>query len=367
MIDITGSPAIDRALGAFLEQIPAGISVAEIPSGRLLYHNDYAVRLLRHPLLASADIRGYAQYGAMHLDGRPYRPEEYPIARAVTNDEVIHDEVMRYRRGDGTFSYYRVSANRFSWDDRAPLAISFFVDVGDLKAAEGTLAETVATLQDENLLRDRFVSTLSHDLRNALAVALLSVDQVKRVAGDAVTRPLERARNALFRAQNMIQDMLDVNRLKTGQRPPVNLQHVEIASLARSAIDDLTVMHGRRFRYDGPDELTAIADPSALRRILENLLDNAAKYGEPATEIDLRLSTDDECVVLRVSNQGRPIESRRDLFAPFRRGRGEQRPGWGLGLYLVRGLTDSLGGSIKHEAIAGGNAFVVKFPLEGPR
>jgi PAS domain-containing protein len=76
---LRGSEARLRAL---LDQLLAGVALAEVPSGRLLYHNTRAVDLLGHPLLESADVSSYARYGAVHEDGRAYAPEDYPIARA---------------------------------------------------------------------------------------------------------------------------------------------------------------------------------------------------------------------------------------------------------------------------------------------
>src|SRR5262249_46474635 len=89
-------------LRQILEQMPIGVYIVEAPSGRPIFCNHEAESLLGHPLLASDDYRGYAQYGALREDGSPYLAEDYPISRALISGEVIKGEEMRYRRGDGT-------------------------------------------------------------------------------------------------------------------------------------------------------------------------------------------------------------------------------------------------------------------------
>ncbi|WP_029009880.1 PAS domain S-box protein [Azospirillum halopraeferens] len=102
---------LERArLDAVLAQMPAGVAIAEAPSGRLLMHNARAIALLGHPMLDTDSYEGYARYGALHPDGTPYAPAEYPIARAVMTGETVELEPMLYRRGDGRLTHLLVSA-----------------------------------------------------------------------------------------------------------------------------------------------------------------------------------------------------------------------------------------------------------------
>jgi len=135
--------ANERArLDAILEQLPVGVSLAGFPSGQLLFHNAEAIRLLHHPLLPDADYRGYASYGAIHADGTPYRPEEYPLARAVLHGAAIRGEEMRYRSVDAALVVV----------DGAPIAaVSSFQDIAKRKRVEDIarfLAEASADLAE---------------------------------------------------------------------------------------------------------------------------------------------------------------------------------------------------------------------------
>src|SRR5262249_53369784 len=97
-------------LRRILEQMPIGVIIAEAPSGRLIFHNIEASRLLHHPFLVAEDYRGYTKYGALQEDGRPYPPEEYPAARSLLAGEVIKSEEIMYRLNDATEAYFSVDS-----------------------------------------------------------------------------------------------------------------------------------------------------------------------------------------------------------------------------------------------------------------
>src|SRR5579883_496261 len=130
-------------LNKLLENMPSGVAIAEAPSGRLLLHNTEAVKMLRHPLRASADVSAYRQYGAMHAPDRPYAPDEYPIARALRG-ETVRRERMLYRRGDGTIGHFLVNAAPLRGANGAiESALSTFEDISELMESQHAL-ETVS-------------------------------------------------------------------------------------------------------------------------------------------------------------------------------------------------------------------------------
>jgi diguanylate cyclase (GGDEF)-like protein/PAS domain S-box-containing protein len=129
-------------LAEILEQMPVGVAIAEVPSGKLLFHNREAVRLLRHPMHPVSDWRGYTRYGAMHPDGGPYAADQYPIARAVRG-EMVSPEEMIYVRGDGTETWLLVSASPVRDANGASVkAVSTFYDIAEQKQSREALAIT---------------------------------------------------------------------------------------------------------------------------------------------------------------------------------------------------------------------------------
>jgi diguanylate cyclase (GGDEF)-like protein/PAS domain S-box-containing protein len=131
-----------KALAEILEQMPVGVAIAEVPSGKLLFHNREAVQLLGHPMHPVSDWRGYTRYGALHPDGAPYTADEYPIARAVRG-ELVSPEEMIYVRGDGTRTWLLVSAAPVKdASDTIVKAVSTFYDIAEQKHSREALALT---------------------------------------------------------------------------------------------------------------------------------------------------------------------------------------------------------------------------------
>lgn len=135
-------------LEQILQQMPVGVAIAEAPSGKLLFHNEEATRLLRHPLIESNTYQGYIQYGAIHADGQPYKPDEYPITRSLLSREVVKAEEMQYRRGDGTITLFAVSAAPIlNQAGQIVSTVSIFEDIRDRKHAEQNLAKELLRIQ----------------------------------------------------------------------------------------------------------------------------------------------------------------------------------------------------------------------------
>lgn len=99
-------------LETVLQQMPAGVLIADAPAGRLILANAQAERIWRLPFLPAASMHEWEAVGyrALHPDGRPYRPEESPLARAISRGETIAGEETQIVRGDGTTGSIRIDA-----------------------------------------------------------------------------------------------------------------------------------------------------------------------------------------------------------------------------------------------------------------
>ncbi|MGH9769733.1 MAG: PAS domain S-box protein, partial [Blastocatellia bacterium] len=216
-------------LRQILEQMPIGVSIAEAPSGRPLFHNREAERLIGHPLLHSDDYKGYAQYGALREDGSPYRPEEYPSARTLISGEVIKGEEMKYRRGDGTETWLSVdSAPIHDADGRMVLAVAAFVDIAERKQAEESLRESeerfakafrispdalvISRLSDGVVIEanDRFVSLSGYDRDEVIGKSTIDLG--------LYVNPMDRQRMvAILKEQNCVRDFEFEMKRKSGE------------------------------------------------------------------------------------------------------------------------------------------------------
>lgn len=224
-------------------------------------------------------------------------------------------------------------------------------------------------LELERDLREKFVSTLTHDLRSPLTAVKISSQLVLRKARDEVSvrRLSARIIENIQRADRMIEDLLDANRIKAGETLPVETSPLDFVNVVKEFIGELATIHGDRFQLSGPDSIKGVWDKTAIERIIDNLCNNAIKYGSKFEPVNITL-TNIDCIELRVHNIGSFInkDEQKTLFNQYRRSgaadAGKQR-GWGIGLALVKGLTESMHGNVNVESSEyHGTTFVIQFP-----
>lgn len=130
-------------LEAVLQQMPAAAVIAEAPSGKLLLGNKLVEKIWRQPFLESDSIEKYQNYQGFHSDGRPYHPEEWPLARSIRDGEVITEEEINFQRGDGSFGIMRVSSTPiYNYEGEIVAGVMTFYDITDRKRAKQALRES---------------------------------------------------------------------------------------------------------------------------------------------------------------------------------------------------------------------------------
>lgn len=232
--------------------------------------------------------------------------------------------------------------------------------------------QIMKSLEIERDLRDRFVSALTHDLRTPLTAAKISAQLLARKLSqnpDSQKFAIRISDN-IDRADTMIRDLLDANMVKAGEKLPVKMAHNNLDHIVSDVLEDLSTLHGDRFIYHKEGSFDGYWDSEGMRRITENLLNNAIKYGSSLSPITITLREADGRAILSVHNMGSyiPPEERSVLFEQFKRAdeakKGEQR-GWGIGLSLVKGLVEAHHGSIKVESDQRrGTTFIVDVPMD---
>jgi signal transduction histidine kinase len=212
--------------------------------------------------------------------------------------------------------------------------------------------------------RAELVSTVAHELRSPLTsvkgftATLLAkwhrfTDDQKRVMLETVNADADRV-------TRLITELLDVSRIESG-RMEVHRQLVDIPDRARKIIAG-RVAAGEsedRFRLEvSPDVPETWLDADKIDQILGNLVENAVRHGAGIVTIVVERahSDGDPAVAVSVRDQGEGIspELAQRVFRQF--WRGKRRGGTGLGLYIVKGLVEALGGVITVDRAPGGGA-----------
>ncbi len=171
-------------LEAVLRQMPAGVVIAEAPSGKIVLANEQLHQIWRHPPGASADDPGFDVTKLLGKDDRPYLRHEWPLWRSLAHGEVVKNEEVRFPKAEGHWSTFFVSSSPIREPGGAIVAaVAVFYDITGRKLAE----EALLRAHDELELR---VAQRTADL--ARANEWLRAEVAER-------RLAEQARNDLLR------------------------------------------------------------------------------------------------------------------------------------------------------------------------
>jgi signal transduction histidine kinase len=214
-------------------------------------------------------------------------------------------------------------------------------------------------------MRQDFVTRASHELRTPVARIRMFTETLllnrARNAGE-LQDALQSIDRASRRLSFLIENILQFSRQRSVPSG-LDLQPVDITSLVREVANDVEA----RIQLHAPENLIAMIDREAVRRVLLNLLDNAVKYGGSDPSIDITLESRGAEVLLSVSDAGAgiPAHERERIWLPYVRLPRDRRSavaGTGIGLAVVSDLIRAHGGRRwVEESPTGGSKFVVTF------
>jgi signal transduction histidine kinase len=211
--------------------------------------------------------------------------------------------------------------------------------------------QLAARLEEEGLLRDNFIDTVTHDLRNPMANTLSLVNMLRTITDEVVKKKAMNAiQTSMEQADTLIRNLLDANLVKVGATLPVAIERGDIMPTVRAAVEGFDESRDRSIRLtDAPPSLTVGCDAKALRRALDNLISNAIKYGTGDVSVSVEKSSYNKTVSFSVHNWGNPIpkEQQSEVFSRYYRAEGQRATsGWGIGLSLVKGIAEAHGGEV---------------------
>ena len=231
-------------------------------------------------------------------------------------------------------------------------------------------------LVDLNRLKDIFLSTASHELKTPLssviAYAELLDDHEGRLSKDQAHEFVGRLRAEAQRLLGLIDDILDLSRLESGKMV-LKPRRVSLDDIARSALETTRVM-AQKYSVTLEDELagdlpTLTLDEVKMRQVIVNLLVNAVKFSPRGSVVTLRTLRDGQHVRVEVLDAGPGVapETATHIFELFGQGVGpeeEGRGGLGIGLHLVKRLSEMHGGHVGvNSRPAEGSTFWVRLPI----
>ncbi|HET6315223.1 MAG TPA: ATP-binding protein, partial [Chloroflexota bacterium] len=225
--------------------------------------------------------------------------------------------------------------------------------------------------------RDEFLASASHDLKNPLASIKATAQLMLRRLDRFGVRDLEQLRDGLqrldaiaTRAAAQVEELLDVARMQMGRPLDLDLHPIDLAALTRDVVaEHQQTTERHELRLESEAELIGAFDISRLRRVLNNLVDNAIKYSPQGGDVIVRLGHEPaDTAVLEVEDHGLgiPATDVSRIFDRFQRASNVEGrfAGTGIGLASARHIVESHAGSIEVDSREGaGTLFRVRLPL----
>lgn len=243
--------------------------------------------------------------------------------------------------------------------------LMFILLLSDLRYQERQLLELektalvsnqeIAFQRAENERQSKFMAMLSHELKTPLAVIKLAVD-----SGLKNNRYETHANKAITDLNQIIDRSVQMSRLDQGSYP-IQKTELNVSDLLQSLLG----VQAHRFELVMPSNLKIQSDPFLVQIILGNLIENALKYSKEESSISIEFKETEDQVVMTISNlpniAGMPASDL--VFDKFYRSSNAHHiSGSGLGLYLVKALTEMLNGSIAYEPKSGWVKFILCLP-----
>jgi signal transduction histidine kinase len=332
-------------LETILQQMPAGVVIAEAPSGRVVFRNREVSRIWGGaPVPAAESIAHYERLPGFHHDGRPYRAEEWPLARSIGTGEVVTGEVVELERGDGARALIEINSS--------PVHDS----TGRIVAAVAIMSEVTARERRERAERE-FITNAAHELQTPLTAITSAVEVLQSGAKEIPAdrdRFLGHIQTETRRLARLVHALLVLARAQSGAEAP-RPEAIALWAFLDAVALTIHPAAGVEVRVRCPPRLVALVDRELFEQAVASVAGNAAKYTEQG---EIRLTAralDHGRVAIDVADTGPglPVGEEDSVFERFYRG-GHVGNGFGLGLAIARQAVDAIGGRIELKRQRGG-------------
>lgn len=324
--------------------------IDQMPDGVLLYDEHGHFKAMNQAFLAfsSEETDRTDPFGNPILldprepDGSVISVDDTPLVRAFRDERATVHREMLLRRRDGSFVPVAVSAVPVRASDRKISGVTMII-------------RDISARKELERLREEWAAIVAHDLRQPVTGISSAAELLLRRRHDEMRekdwRQVERIKFATERLSRMICDLSDRSQLESN-RLSIEPTLVDLGRLIGSVVEGFHEVTAKYpLTITGAEHQLAWIDPDRIQQVLDNLISNAAKYGEQGTEIRVEVVPRDVELEVIVTNRGPgiPPDQLPLLFNRFSRTTGAResgKPGLGLGLYIAKGLVEAHGGRI---------------------
>lgn len=329
--------------------------------GHVIRANYIALKLLGYKEAELIGKKMLSKVTALNADHIPISPINRPAVRAVITGKPYYEYLYHYGKNKNLIPVF-VSASPIIKDGRPIGVMEIFRDI--------SMEEAVDQMKSE------FISLASHQLRTPLSAIktyshmlldgyMGEIEQQQRPALEIIVA-------ATNRMNELISTLLNITRLESGAIV-VDKNLVDLTQLSKEVVDEMEILTKAKdirlsLNIKGDNSTKITSDGPLIKEVLSNLVSNAIKYSKEkgTVKITLRGDEHDATFVVKDNGIGIPNPEKANIFSKFFRAHNViqfDTNGTGLGLYLVKGLVDELGGEISFTSTEGkGTSFKFTLP-----
>ncbi len=297
-------------------------------------------------------------------------PDDKELIRDLIQNAVLSCEsfaqTFRVMRDDHSIRWVSATGKvECGHDGKAIRIIGTLMDITEKKKSEDMLHEAL-------FYRDEFLSIASHELKTPLTSLKLHSQMFKRhlekneveaFSPERIKRFMSEADNQVSRLTRLVDDMLDISRIRTG-RLSISTEKVEISVVVKEVVDRMKP-HFTSLEIGSLEEVDVQCDRLRIEQVLTNILNNALRYGKGRpVKVDLKQIDDFISISVTDHGMGIPDHFKEKIFSRFQRAvPASEVSGLGLGLYISKQIVEAHQGRISVDSeLDKGSCFTVQIP-----
>lgn len=206
-------------------------------------------------------------------------------------------------------------------------------------------------------LQQKLLGILAHDIRNPASAAYTAIEMLQQDDDPVRFKKIrEMSRNSIKRAIDLLEDLLESVSVRAGEGLTMHFSDRDLMEYIESIYSESSVIYSNKFILNcKAKEIRGVFDSAMIRRVLENIINNAVKYGGRDTPITISVEDSPERVMISVHNHGNPIPEteQKEIFNYLNTANGKgprELKSWGMGLSLVNTVAKAHGGFLKLES-----------------